>query len=51
MLAGAAKCRRPRRSTRARTVQVNGEEPRQAGGGPNTSTALRPPNANEFDIV
>ena len=23
----------------------------QAGGGPNTSTALRPPNANEFDIV
>jgi hypothetical protein len=24
---------------------------RQAGGGPKTSTALRPPNAKEFDIV
>ena len=23
----------------------------QAGGGPNTSTALRPPNANEFDMA
>ena len=23
----------------------------QAGGGPNTSTALRPPKANEFDIA
>ena len=23
----------------------------QPGGGPNTSTALRPPNANEFDIT
>ena len=33
----------------------SGSRPRQvlcqAGGAPNTRTALRPPNANEFDIA
>jgi hypothetical protein len=33
------------------TRATRGMEPRQAGAGPKMSTAFRPPNANEFDIV
>ena len=39
----------------SRTEQAQGSDPRtraaQAGAGPNTSTALRPPKANEFDMA
>lgn len=37
---------------RLRTVHNDqSSEAAQAGGGPNTTTAFRPPNANEFDIA
>ncbi len=41
----------PRRTRCTPEIRSSYQEHHAAGGGPNTSTALRPPNANEFDIV